>query len=195
MNIISQIISALISFFTQRQAQKTMEKSMEQSNKAMQEANERMKSAMIGAQSSMSGVNQPNNNFIRPQNQAMNHFSNPIPLNNISNPLQAQNTVVSPPIASQNNVIHASAIIQNFEKKERKITVNDIEYNQLEVDCLIQEKDTIIDTFESEIYSISPASSMHKLEPNDTVRILYDKKNPRRVCISGTDKANNTVEI
>lgn len=141
MNIISQIISALISFFTQRQAQKTMEKSMEQSNKAMQEANERMKSAMIGAQSSMSGVNQPNNNFIRPQNQAMNHFSNPIPLNNISNPLQAQNTVVSPPIASQNNVIHASAIIQNFEKKERKITVNDIEYNQLEVDCLIQEKD------------------------------------------------------
>lgn len=60
---------------------------------------------------------------------------------------------------------------------------------------IFEVKDTIIDTFESEIYSISPASSMHKLEPNDTVRILYDKKNPRRVCISGTDKANNTVEI
>ncbi|HRP89309.1 MAG TPA: hypothetical protein PKX92_04675 [Edaphocola sp.] len=60
---------------------------------------------------------------------------------------------------------------------------------------IFEVKDTIIDTFESEIYSISPASSMHKLEPNDIVHILYDKKNPRRVCISGTDKANNTMEI
>jgi len=59
----------------------------------------------------------------------------------------------------------------------------------------IEVKDTIIDTFESEIYFITPASSMHKLEPNDIVHILYDKKNPRRVCISGTDKAISTVEI
>ncbi len=59
----------------------------------------------------------------------------------------------------------------------------------------IEVKNTIIDTFESEIYLITPATSMHKFETNDTVHILYDKKNPRRVCISGTDKANSTVEI
>lgn len=59
----------------------------------------------------------------------------------------------------------------------------------------IKVKNTIIDTFESEIYLITPATSMHKFETNDTVHILYDKKNPRRVCISGTDKANSTVEI
>ncbi len=60
---------------------------------------------------------------------------------------------------------------------------------------IIEVKNTIIDTFESESYLITPATSMHKFEPNDTVFILYDKKNPRRVCISGTDKANSAMEI
>ncbi|MGX9985457.1 hypothetical protein [Soonwooa purpurea] len=55
--------------------------------------------------------------------------------------------------------------------------------------------DTIIDKFESDIYLITPATSMHKFETNDIVHILYDKKNPRRVCISGTDKANSAIEI
>lgn len=59
----------------------------------------------------------------------------------------------------------------------------------------IEVKNTIIDAFESEIYLITPATSMHKFEPNDTVYILYDKKNPRRVCISGTDKQNSAMEI
>lgn len=59
----------------------------------------------------------------------------------------------------------------------------------------IEVRNTIIDTFESELYLITPATSMHKFEPNDTVYILYDKKNPRRVTISGTDKANSAMEI
>ncbi|MBS1644692.1 MAG: NADH-quinone oxidoreductase subunit A [Bacteroidetes bacterium] len=59
----------------------------------------------------------------------------------------------------------------------------------------IEVKNTMIDTFESDIFLIAPATSMHKFEPNDTVHILYDPKNPRRVCISGTDKVNSTVEI
>lgn len=60
---------------------------------------------------------------------------------------------------------------------------------------VIEVKNTIIDTFESELYLITPATSMHKFEPNDTVYILYDRKNPRRVCISGTDKASTAMEI
>jgi len=59
----------------------------------------------------------------------------------------------------------------------------------------IEVKNTIIDAFKSESYLITPAASMHKFEPNDTVYILYDKKNPRRVCISGTDKPNSVMEI
>lgn len=54
---------------------------------------------------------------------------------------------------------------------------------------------TIIDEFESDIHLLTPVTSMYKFEPGKTVYILYDKKNPRRVCISGTDKANNTIEI
>lgn len=54
---------------------------------------------------------------------------------------------------------------------------------------------TIIDEFESDIYLLTPVTSMYKFDPDKTVYILYDKKNPRRVCISGTDKANNTIEI
>lgn len=60
---------------------------------------------------------------------------------------------------------------------------------------VIEVKNTIIDTFESELHLITPATSMHKFEPNDTVYILYDKKNPRRVTISGTDKASTAMEI
>lgn len=60
---------------------------------------------------------------------------------------------------------------------------------------VIEVKNTIIDTFVSDIYLLTPAASMHKFETDDTVHILYDKKNPRRVCISGTDKTNSTIEI
>lgn len=142
MNIISQIISTLISFFTQRQAQKTMEKSMEQSNKAIQDANEKIRVAISNAQHSMSGINPSNNGFFNQPNQTANNFANPVPItNNITHPLQNPSSSVNSQTAAQSNVIYVSARIQNFERKEQKINVNGIEYNQLEVDCLIQEKD------------------------------------------------------
>lgn len=65
--------------------------------------------------------------------------------------------------------------------------------NILKVTILV--KGTSIDSFEKEMFLISPKSSLHKFEKGKTVSVKYDTKNPRRVAISGLDKQNSTVFI
>lgn len=63
------------------------------------------------------------------------------------------------------------------------------------VKVIIEVSGTIIDTFDSEQFMISPKTSLHKLETGKTVYIRYDAKNPRRVAISGLDNPDSAQDI